>query len=52
MGACADWWQEEVERIVEQYRLEEIARTDAIRELSRKGLDAYEAQNLLNEATA
>jgi demethoxyubiquinone hydroxylase (CLK1/Coq7/Cat5 family) len=52
MGACSDWWQEEVERIVEQFRLDEISHKDALRELHRKGLDLQEARDLLNEAIA
>lgn len=50
MGACADLWQEEVERIVEQFTLEEIGRDDAFRELKRKGLNADEIYDILDTA--
>lgn len=52
MGACADLWQEEVDRIIEQFRLNEISKVDAIRELQRKGFDTLEATDLLIEATS
>ena len=50
MGCTKDWWQEEIDRLVEQWTLGEISRKDALRELHRKGLDLQEARDLLNEA--
>ncbi len=50
MGACADLWQSEVDRIVDQYAMEELSREEASTALIRKGFEPYEAATLLDEA--
>lgn len=52
MGACSDWWQGEVEEIVDRYAGGNLERKEAHQMLVRKGLDPHEAQDLLDEAVA
>jgi hypothetical protein len=50
MGACADLWQDEIERITDEYAAGKLDRDEAMKELWRKGLSAQEASDLLAEA--
>lgn len=52
MSATKDLWLEEVEQICEQFANGDWTREEAFRELQRKGFDAQEARDMLDEAVA
>lgn len=52
MGASKDMWMEEIERVCEEFSFDKLTRDEALGNLRRLGLDADEANNLLNGATA
>ena len=52
MGACADMWQDEVDKVGEDFAFERITRDEGMRALRRLGFDAQEAADLLDEAVS
>jgi tellurite resistance protein len=52
MGACADMWQEEVEKVGQDFAFGRITRDEAMQAMRRLGFDANEAKDMLDEAVA
>jgi hypothetical protein len=52
MGAVKEMWQDEVDRILDQYCFDHLTLEEAINELRLLGFDKYEARDLLANAAA
>lgn len=52
MGAAKDMWIDEVERVGEDYAAERLTHEEAVKKLTRLGLDAGEASDMLAEVVS